>query len=41
VLLTKLVNKKWYDWDEHLHMVLYAYQMAYKVTTGDTLWVGL
>jgi hypothetical protein len=24
------------DWDEHLHMVLYAYQMTFKVTTGHT-----
>ncbi len=33
ILLTKLVNKKRSDWDEHLHTILYAYQIAFKVTT--------
>jgi hypothetical protein len=30
ILLTKLVNEKWSDWDEHLHKVLYAYQIISK-----------
>jgi hypothetical protein len=38
ILLTKLVNKKWSDWDEHLHTILYAYQIAFKVTTWHTLY---
>jgi hypothetical protein len=36
VLLTKLVNEKQFDWDEHLHTILYVYRMAYKVTIGHT-----
>jgi hypothetical protein len=36
LLFTKLVNENHMDWDEHLHMVLYAYQMTFKVTTGHT-----
>jgi len=36
-LLTKLVNENQTDWDEHLHMVLYAYWTSFKVTTGHTL----
>jgi transposase InsO family protein len=36
VFLTKLVNEKQSDWDENFHLVLYVYQMAYKVTTGHT-----
>jgi hypothetical protein len=35
-LLTKLVNENWIDWDEHVHMVLYAYHILVKVTTGHT-----
>lgn len=35
-MLTKLVNKKWNDRDEHLNIVLYAYCMTYKVTMGHT-----
>jgi hypothetical protein len=38
ILLTKLVNEKWLDWDEHLHKVLYAYQISFKVTIGHTLY---
>jgi len=36
IMLTKLVNKKWNDRDEHLNIVLYAYCMTYKVTMGHT-----
>jgi hypothetical protein len=25
ILSTKLVNEKWFNWDEHLHKVLYAH----------------
>jgi hypothetical protein len=32
----KLVNENHMDWDEHLHMVLYAYRTTFKVTTGHT-----
>src|SRR5450759_108928 len=35
-LLSKLVNEKRTDWDEHLHTVLFSYRTAYKVTTGYT-----
>ncbi len=36
-LITKLVNEKMIDWDEHLHIVLYAYQTTYnKMTTCHT-----
>ena len=35
-LLTKLVNAKRTDWDEHLPTVLFAYRTAYKVTTNHT-----
>jgi hypothetical protein len=36
LLFTKLVNENRMDWDEHLHMVLYAYQMTFKVTISHT-----
>ena len=35
-LLSKLVNDRRTDWDEHLHTVLLSYRTAYKVTTGYT-----
>jgi hypothetical protein len=36
-LITKLVNEKKIDWDEHLHIVLYAYQTTFnKMTTYHT-----
>ncbi len=36
-LITKLVNEKKIDWDEHLHIVLYAYQTTFnKMTTCHT-----
>jgi hypothetical protein len=31
--LTKLVNEKIIDWDEHLSIVLFSYKIAYKVAT--------
>jgi len=36
ILLTKLINKKWFDWDKHLHTILYAYRTTFKVTTRHT-----
>jgi hypothetical protein len=33
-LLTKLVNENINDWDEHLSIVLFSYQTAYKVGIG-------
>jgi len=35
-LLTKLVNEKQSDWDEHLHTILYAYRTTFKVTIEHT-----
>jgi len=35
-MLTKLVNDKRNNWDEHLPMVLYMYHTTYKVTTGQS-----
>jgi hypothetical protein len=32
-LLTKLVNEKKIDWDEHLSIVLFPYRITYKVAT--------
>lgn len=37
VMLTKLVNDKHNDWDEHLLVVLYVYYIVYKVTTNQNL----
>lgn len=34
--MTKLVNVKFNDWDEHLSVVLYAYHATFKVTTSHT-----
>jgi hypothetical protein len=36
-LFTKLMNENHTDWDEHLHMVLYAYHITFKVTIKHTL----
>ncbi len=36
-MLTKLVNDKHNDWDEHLPTVLYVYCIAYKVTTNQNM----
>ncbi len=33
-MMTKLVNDKHNNWDEHLPMVLYAYRIIYNVTTS-------
>jgi hypothetical protein len=35
-LFTKLVNENCTNWDEHLHMILYAYYRAFNVTTKHT-----
>jgi plasmid rolling circle replication initiator protein Rep len=35
-LVIKFKNKKWNDLDKHLHIVLYAYQTTFKVTTSHT-----
>jgi hypothetical protein len=35
-LLTKLVNDKRMDWDEHIHTALFSYRTAYKVNTHHT-----
>jgi hypothetical protein len=35
-LLTKLVNEKIIDWDEHLSTILFSYRTAYKVTPNYT-----
>jgi hypothetical protein len=32
-LLTKLVNEKKIDWDEHVSTILFSYRIAYKVAT--------
>jgi hypothetical protein len=32
-ILTKLVNEKNNDWDEHLGAILFAYYITYKVNT--------
>jgi hypothetical protein len=34
--LTKLVNEKRIDWDEHLYIVLFSYRITYKVITRYT-----
>jgi hypothetical protein len=36
LMFIKLVNENRTDWDEHLHMVLHAYHITFKVTTGHT-----
>jgi hypothetical protein len=36
ILLTKLVNEKRSDWDNHLHTILYAYRTTFKVTIEHT-----
>jgi hypothetical protein len=36
LVLTKLVNEKCNDWDEHLHTILIAYQTTFKVTINHT-----
>jgi hypothetical protein len=36
ILLTKLVNEKITDWDEHLSIVLFSYKIAYEVATYYT-----
>jgi hypothetical protein len=35
-MLTKLVNENIIDWDEHLSMMLFSYETAYKVATWYT-----
>jgi len=35
-LLTKLVNEKKTNWDEHLSTILFSYKIAYKVATSYT-----
>jgi hypothetical protein len=35
-MLTKLGNEKRNDWDEQLGVILFAYRIAYKVSTGHT-----
>ncbi|MCO5568596.1 hypothetical protein L7F22_022295 [Adiantum nelumboides] len=35
-ILTKIVQKEPYNWDEQLQTTLWAYRIAYKVTTGMT-----
>jgi hypothetical protein len=35
-LLTKLVNEKMTNWDEHLSIVLFSYKIVYKVAIGYT-----
>jgi hypothetical protein len=35
-LLTKLVNEKITNWDEHLSTVLFSYKTIYKVAIGYT-----
>ncbi len=36
LLLIKLVNENRIDWDEHLHTILYAYRITFKVTIMHT-----
>jgi hypothetical protein len=36
ILLTKLVNEKQLDWDEHMNIIMYAYWTTFKVTTRHT-----
>jgi hypothetical protein len=36
ILLTKLVNKKQSNWQEHVHIIMYAYWIAFKVTIIHT-----
>jgi hypothetical protein len=36
MLLTKLVNKHRMNWDKHLHTILFAYKIAFKVGTSHT-----
>ncbi len=36
MLLTKLVNENCMDWYEHLHTILFAYIIAFKVGTSHT-----
>lgn len=35
-ILTKVVNTEQGPWDTHIHAALWAYQIAYKVTTKQT-----
>jgi hypothetical protein len=35
-MLTKLVNEKQNDWDEHLGAMLFDYRTVYKVSIGHT-----
>jgi hypothetical protein len=35
-MLTKLINEKNNDWDEHLGAILFTYYIAYKISTGHT-----
>jgi hypothetical protein len=35
-LLTKLVNEKKIDWDEHMSTILFSYRIVYKVAIGYT-----
>jgi hypothetical protein len=35
-LLTKLINEKIIDWDEHLSTILFSYMIAYKVAKNYT-----
>jgi hypothetical protein len=35
-MITKLVNKKINDWDEHLGTLLFIYYTTYKVSTRHT-----
>ncbi len=34
--MTKLVNEKKTNWDEHLSIVLFSYKITYKVAIGYT-----
>jgi hypothetical protein len=36
LFFTKLMNENYTNWDEHLHMILYAYRTIFKVTMGHT-----
>jgi hypothetical protein len=36
-LFIKLVNENYTNWDEHLHIILYAYRTTFKVTIGHTV----
>ncbi len=34
--MTKLINEKRIDWDEHMSTILFSYRIAYKVATCYT-----